>query len=927
MNPREITPSSFRSDYFVNRLKEIEFFKNQVARYTIDPSGRIIAWHGVGGQGKSALFHKFRQVLESADTNHKLEFKTISCAIDLTTLPAPIDVNALFRIRTTLGKKLKKAMPAFDIAFLRLQAKLNPGLDLRAAFPEIFEFDSQLFGEGLSFVGDVVKIGEEASDGIPGLAFVYKSTTRLTGSFKRWLAQKGSNILKGLDDLDLAQLITNLPFYLASDINHFIDGKKSITAVILFDGLDALPRINEAKSLPRIGAGEATWLQSFIREAHSVQFHLFSRDKIAVSNLLRTDKHKRYRRIGNLSNGAVSLMLSHAGIEDKVIRNLIVAGAKGLPFYVELQIQLFDELRRSGDFVNPELFGGPLADVIERLMSHLSIKERDALGRLCLVEIVDYKSLDFLLRAFPELSDFHIQCALGRSFFAASETEPKQWYMHDLLKTHLRAALQAQSLRSYQRSHEILFGLLDAEVRSCEPKHVSDEDVRHFLNASFHLSEFAPKDLANWVLSKSIPLQISGRWNDLLGPLHLAEEICRQDANPSELAHILAILAKSNLKLGLGLKALDLVNSAIEIGVGSTSIDADDLARWILYRGSVHYLLQNFELAREDYIRVEKHIAESKNDTMMMELGECLHNLGTVCHSLSKFQDAKKFYQRALDLTLQVEGTDSLNIPSRLAVLAGAQWALGDTEEAIKNWSDSIREAIRLHGENSEYTARARNALGRVLRDLGELDEGFDNICKAVDSQRKLYGNFHPELGHYLTNLAQIQIDKGEIDAAANSIREAISILETLCSNEHTYLALAYDVRVNILKKLNRFDEALTEQTKIYKRMAKLRGPEHEWSILFLAKTGELHYQRKSYAIAVKILTRSLRGLSKLGQEQGINAGFIRMWLGECFLGLKDKARALRELTSAESILNRHGACRGATAARMTIAKEDANRL
>ena len=166
---------------------------------------------------------------------------------------------------------------------------------------------------------------------------------------------------------------------------------------------------------------------------------------------------------------------------------------------------------------------------------------------------------------------------------------------------------------------------------------------------------------------------------------------------------------------------------------------------------------------------------------------EAHFNLGVVCKSAGRLDDAAASYRKAIALKPDYAEAHS-NLGNTLK-------DLGRLDEAIA----SYRRALKIRPDDAD----AHNNLGTALKDLGQLDDAIDSYRKAVEIKPGFV------LAYY--NLGNALKQHGQLDDAIAGYRKAIEIKPDF-ADAHNNLG-------TVLKEQGRFDAALAS----YRRVLELR--------------------------------------------------------------------------------------------------------
>ena len=231
---------------FVGRNDALASFTAQCSQVDFKDSYKVLMWHGVGGQGKSALLREFQRIAKdlNKESPDRIDCpKLVVAKVDFEDERLKRLDTALYSIRSQLAQHRGFSFLAFDTAFAVYIKKTRPNIDVAKAFPELFSGEREVLMDLLNIIdGPVMIAADIASTAVPGANLVYKWGARLTGRFASWWKKRGNNLLAGVEDLQSEELLQRLPTYLGADICELLKKKERIRPVILFDTYEALWR-------------------------------------------------------------------------------------------------------------------------------------------------------------------------------------------------------------------------------------------------------------------------------------------------------------------------------------------------------------------------------------------------------------------------------------------------------------------------------------------------------------------------------------------------------------------------------------------------------------------------------------------------------------------------------------------------------------
>jgi hypothetical protein len=353
----------------------------------------------VGGQGKTELRKKVHQRIEK----QRADGDSIAVGVldfEVARHRSPID--AMLKLRLDLGHRLI-AFPTFDLAFAQLFTLERPGDNIRTTYPGLFrKGESEILEDLLGWAGeaavDVLHLGWTL---LPGVEMLYKYSYRLIGGLRDWLDDREvKSRIQDINTLSASELREKLPVYLGFDLWRAMQAPDAPRVVLLIDTYEALWRGTTGQGAMQMLRTD-DWVRSLVEQSPGALVVIFGRDKLrwgeidsAWSNILQP------HLLGGLSKEDANLFLYKAGVVSESIRARIVEGAQGLPFYLDLALDQFENLKANGLKPRTDDFGSTPVMVLHRFLDHLSANEESELRLASYPEDIDKALFLDLARAF-----------------------------------------------------------------------------------------------------------------------------------------------------------------------------------------------------------------------------------------------------------------------------------------------------------------------------------------------------------------------------------------------------------------------------------------------------------------------------------------------------------------------------------------------
>lgn len=255
------------------REQELHKFVDTCTLLQNNGGSSVLVFYGPGGQGKTELCSA---IMDFVNSDKEVLSKNSLCFCDVRAQNAD-KLNILYSIRTALrpGKLLRK--PIFDVAFLRYQRLVFPGLNFRQRFSELFLEFKGLTDPGSTF-GVAIDAVTSSANNIIFASVIQKYFLRLVDYYGEKKAKSLLMAYGGDVDSSAPFILNTLPALLAQDISSSAE-ESGILPIILFDHYESL----WMGRLERDGIGgtnEDEWLRSFIQNLSRGLVIIFSRERL-----------------------------------------------------------------------------------------------------------------------------------------------------------------------------------------------------------------------------------------------------------------------------------------------------------------------------------------------------------------------------------------------------------------------------------------------------------------------------------------------------------------------------------------------------------------------------------------------------------------------------------------------------------------------
>ncbi len=201
-------------------------------------------------------------------------------------------------------------------------------------------------------------------------------------------------------------------------------------------------------------------------------------------------------------------------------------------------------------------------------------------------------------------------------------------------------------------------------------------------------------------------------------------------------------------------------------------------------------------------------LAERSHGPVSSRVATVLTNMSISLRNLERFEEAEAAMLRAVSISDEIEGPESMAAATLKNALAGYYEDTGQLERAREVQVEVIR-VLRLNfGDAHHYVGIAINNLASLERERGDL-EAAERYGREAVALHEEHGSPAPNRASARRNLAFTLAAQGRYEEAIASQRASIAVQEGYLEAEHPQIATAQARIARYLIVLGRHEEAL----------------------------------------------------------------------------------------------------------------------
>lgn len=327
------------------------------------------------------------------------------------------------------------------------------------------------FGDGI--IVDFLNAGIGEFDPISLGQKLLKLVNKFPVLYQIWSLQRREDIAK-LPAMEASEIEKLLPVYWANDLCDHLN-HTSKKAVLFMDTYEALWN-NEKHE--RSFNEKDEWIRTLVANLSERVLCV-----ICGKDLLRWKEedpdwvnYLDQREIGDLPEEDAIDLLNQCGVVEENIREVIVKGSKGVPFYLELSVDTHRKVKRNGA-PTPEDFAPIRSEIPTRFINYLEDREKSIIMALAVPNFWEWNILEALIN-----DPFYDPSNLLRFSFMHTDDQGK-WRIHQLMRESL---IEHPDQRQIKKINEFFFKYYDGKLEDIENRKISEEHQIAFSEAFYH---------------------------------------------------------------------------------------------------------------------------------------------------------------------------------------------------------------------------------------------------------------------------------------------------------------------------------------------------------------------------------------------------------------------------------------------------------
>ena len=857
---------------FTDRVKPKDAFRKSIAHIneiSKDKDGKekstykVLAFYGMGGIGKTSLReHLCDMIKKDEELKEQVVYSYIDFQTDFS--KDMISKDVFYRlISDRFHKNFGIKFTIFSLAYIIYLKKLNPNLELKK--------HTLPFAEEGDILSGIIEFLSESVGSIAGIttkivAYAYKNYSNF------FLDDNIKNELVKLENQELYKIEQELSRFFAYDLANFKKENPNKKVAIFFDTYELLCKTQptDAEKLK-----QDEWIRDFIEQNKNVLFVISGREKL-IWELADSDWEEvlEQHRLEELSDDDCRSFLNHCGITDPNIQERIIKCSCGVPFYLDICVEIWEKYKEKEDFKDIKQ-----AEITERLIRYLDRSELATLELLSIASYFNREIFELMVSKFSTGYPATKIDELAKFSFISSEDNIKytiQRLMKECLQNQLNAELRA-------RAHEVMICYYEDKLKDLSIKTASSTQAALIQEAFAHKEKLEGVEKAiDWLLEK---LSIYRKCGVLFIFKDMLLELLDRDLDYKK-AEILNNLGISYNDMGDYGKAIECYKKALEIGKNALGNNHPDIALYYNNLGSSYYSIGDYKRAIEYH---EKALEINNHPDVTLSY----NNLGTAYSRLGDYNKAIEYHKKALEIIKNTFGDNHPDVAVTYNNIGGIYNDLGDYRLAIVFFEKALEIRKNTFGDNHPDVAVTYNNIGGSYYNIGDYNKAIEYQEKALEILKNTLGDNHPDVAVSYNGIGRTYYRLGYYKIANDCFEKALEILKNTLGDNHPNVAVSYNNIGAFFHALGDYRRAIVFFEKALEILKNTLGDNHPNVAVSYNNIGAFFHALGDYRRAIVFFEKALEIIKNTLGDNHPDVAVSYSNIGETYYALRDYRRAI----------------------------------
>jgi CHAT domain-containing protein/tetratricopeptide (TPR) repeat protein len=220
----------------------------------------------------------------------------------------------------------------------------------------------------------------------------------------------------------------------------------------------------------------------------------------------------------------------------------------------------------------------------------------------------------------------------------------------------------------------------------------------------------------------------------------------------------------------------------------------------LYYRGFSYIKSQEFDKAEKLLKTAE--VLFYKYDPKHNFYANTLNGIAILYYTLGKFENAKEYFKKSLEVKKLIYGTDHSEFASTLNNLASVEYAIGNFEEAAELYEQTKAIQKKVLGKKDPSYTVTLNNIGGLYERLGRYSEAEALYLECLNIRREFLGTKHLLYATSLFNLGMLYSNLKLDNEAKPLLLEAATVYKDLLGAESEDYAMVINTTASMYEQM-----------------------------------------------------------------------------------------------------------------------------
>lgn len=872
---------------FVDRETCTDNFRNFIQNPN-NQDYNALFYYGIAGIGKSKLQDELQSILDNEYPEVlwvSMDFEN-ECHRDVSTF--------LLTLRNNIQKKCKVKFYKFNLAHAIFSKKSRPDIPLsKGTYPMLKE--DGFFYDILNALNETV-FGPIIS--IP-VKRILNTINNAPESTRQFLEELPIDIKK-LESMEAHEIEKILPGIFAADFTDSL-GTNS-RACIFIDTYEAI-----WKDWREIGSlsEKDKWIRKcLIPNMPGVSWVICGREQIKslwVEDEKDWEMCMKEYPIEDLSEEYSEQFLKEY-IEEEDIRSIIVKASEGVPYYLNLSVDTYEQVSRIKK-PEPENFADTKKKIFGTFVKYLDENQIRALNILSVPNSWDHNLFGMLMEEFNRNYLYGFSRLIEYSFI--KKGAEGNFSIHQLMRESLK---EKHDPMDRKKIHLFLHNYYSNKIERIDIKSITQEHEIALIESYYHAKEALElADLGGWIVTHCELFDKAGHWKTIYPMFYDFVEMLKEKFGPyniyagifmKKLAYLNEDRGRYNEAISYYQQVLEIYQKNFGIRISEDSnVAVDALAIAMIYNDLANsYMgISEYEKALTLQQRALRLIQNIDVDPHYIALIQ--QNMALAYQYLGQYEEALELGQEALNVREALLGEEDTEVAKTIENVAVIHQHLCNYKEAFALSQRALNINEKKLGLKHPVVAQNMSTLGALCTLMDKPEDGLEYCQLAVEiAEEKLEEN-HIILAETLANLGSTYQCMQRHDDALKAFQRALQITEYNLGSENSNVVTLLNNMAESYRKMGNYEKALEFYQRALDIARNCLGKEHPTVALIMSNTGRLYIETQELEKAYPICQKALNIRGKTLGTDHVDFAITSLDLGMIYggFGRLDDALSLSE--------------------------------